>query len=196
MPTDTVASTACSCVPQGQRSSCKTSPAMHSMASRLGTSFIKTMNSSSWVRATRSVARKTAGSTCVVCAMTASPASRPNMLLMLSSVSWSTRSSAWERSGRNGPEDRPPDRDGFVGVEACCGKDGNRRHRSSPLRRGDAERSLQGSVVHNRQKAARGDEEHALLLPFGAPNRTAVARSQMTPFKFEAPPIRSNLNAV
>ena len=109
MPTDTVASTACSCVPQGQRSSCKTSPAMHSMASRLGTSFIKTMNSSSWVRATRSVARKTAGSTCVVCAMTASPASRPNMLLMLSSVSWSTRSSAWERSGRNGPEDRPPD---------------------------------------------------------------------------------------
>lgn len=87
-------------------------------------------------------------------------------------------------------------RDGFVGVEAFCGKDGNRRHRSSPLRRGDAERGLQGSVVHNRHKAARGDEEHALLLPFGAPKRTAVARSQMTSFKFEAPPIRSNLNAV
>lgn len=87
-------------------------------------------------------------------------------------------------------------RDGFVGVKACCGKDGNRRHRSSPQRRGDEERGPQGAVVRNRQKAARGDEEHALLLPFGAPKRTAVARSRMAPFKFEAPPIRSNLNAI
>ena len=96
-PTVTVASRRSFAVPQGQRRSCRIKPEMHSIASRLETSFISTTNSSSCVRATRSVERNTAGSTCVVCMMTASPASRPYLALMASSASWSTTKSAWVR---------------------------------------------------------------------------------------------------